>query len=119
MLGKWRTLFYPDGEKHIPEKLSEVLDDPLSLAVWYMDDGYYSLKDKASMLYLGRVSAFEANIVKKTLEENFGLTSRVYDKGVKGFAIYFPVKETKKLHQIIRKHILPMFSYKLLNLSTP
>jgi|SRR3989344_506700 len=35
----WRLLFYPSGKKIFPERLSI---SPISLAVWYMDDGCWT-----------------------------------------------------------------------------
>ena len=37
----WRELFYPQGKKVFPEAF-EGVTTPLSLAVWFMDDGNYS-----------------------------------------------------------------------------
>ena len=114
VLGKWRTLFYPDGKKQIPKNLAEILTEPLALAVWYMDDGYYNPKDKNSFLYLGRVSREEAECAPDMLTKNFELSVRVYDKKDKGFALYFSSEETKKLHKLIRQYVvLPTFAYKL------
>ena len=31
--------FCPSGQKIVPENISSVLNSPLSLAVWFMDDG--------------------------------------------------------------------------------
>lgn len=113
-LGKWRTIFYPQGKKLIPASIAEFIKEPLALAVWYMDDGYYYLKDKNSLLYLGRVSSEEAEYAREALVRNFGLSSRVYDKKQKGYALYFGVAETKKLHKAVRPHmLLPLFAYKL------
>ena len=122
-LGAWRRIFYVDGKKQIPRDLKNYLKNYLSLAVWYMDDGYYYGRDKVSYLYLGRVSKQEAETASGAIKENFGLNSRVLDKKNKGFVIYFSPAETIELHRKIKQFILPMFSYKLcnqtLNLLTP
>jgi hypothetical protein len=112
-LGAWHAQFYPEGKKRVPENLAEMIQDSLALAVWYMDDGYYSQVQKHSFLYLGRVSRHEADIAARAINANFGLAARVYDKKNKGFALFFPVAETKKLHALIRSDMLPIFKYKL------
>ena len=113
-LGKWRAAFYPDGKKRIPANVAEFIMDPLALAVWYMDDGYYYPKDKNSYLYLGRVSREEAVYAQEALVRNFGLAPRVYDKKQKGYALYFSPAETGQLQTLIRRHmLLPLFAYKL------
>lgn len=112
-LGKWQTLFYTDGAKHIPRTLAELLTERIALATWYMDDGYYDPKQKHSLIYLGRVSREEADIARDAIEKNFSLSPRVYDKKVKGFALFFPVAETKKLHTLLRSEIIDSMKYKL------
>lgn len=112
-LGKWRAVFYPDGKKHIPENLKDLLKDSLSLAVWYMDDGYYYNRDKVSYLYLGRVDKKEAETAKIIFEKNFEIFPKILDKKQKGFVLYFSPKETIKFHKKIEKFILPLFYYKI------
>ena len=93
---------------------AKVLKQQQGLAVRYMDDCYYYPKEKNSFLYLGRVSSEEAEYAREALVHNFGLSPRVYDKKQKGFALYFGVAETKKLHTVMRQHmLLPLFAYKL------
>ena len=110
-LGKLRKIFYPEGKKKIPEKLEKYLT-PLTLTVWYMDDGYYYLRDRCSYLYLGNVSEKEAKIVTRVLSEKFVIAARVKQKK-KGYAIYFSPEETQKLKNLIKGHMLSQFKYKL------
>ena len=112
-LGKWQSLFYKNGVKHIPETLGELMQDPLVLAVWYMDDGYYSPLQKHSFIYLGRVLSAEADIARHAIAKNFKIKTRIYNKKEKGFALFFPVQETIKLHALIREHVIPSMNYKL------
>jgi len=113
LLGQWRKFFYPKGIKCIPKTLAKVLTEPVALAVWYMDDGYYYVKENSSYLYLGRTSRIEAKIAQLALKKNFELFPVVVDKKRKGFVLYFSPKETEKLHKIISPFVLPMFAYKL------
>ena len=110
-LGKLRNIFYPDGKKKIPEDLEKYLTPPM-LAVWYMDDGYYYLRDRCSYLYLGNVSQGEAEIVTQVLLKKFDIVTRIKQKK-KGYAIYFSPKQTQKLKNLIKNHILHQFNYKL------
>lgn len=111
--GRWHAVFYKDGKKQIPENLKDFLTNLLSLAVWYMDDGYYYERDKVSYLYLGRVTKKEAEVVNKTFQENFEINSKILDKKKKGFALYFSSQETIKFHKKIKEFILPLFGYKI------
>ncbi len=113
VLGEWRTIFYKEGKKEIPSTLSTLLRDPLSLSVWYMDDGYYDVLQKHSFIYLGRVTRAEAEYARGAIVENFGITPRIYDKKEKGFALFFSVKETRLLHLLIKPYVIAEMNYKL------
>src|SRR3989344_2552932 len=113
ILGKWQRYFYPNGVKQIPLDLTKILTEPISLAIWYMDDGYYSEKDKSSYIYLGRVREEEAVFAQKAIEKNFKIRANIYDKKKKGFALFFGVVETKKLHSLLDPYTLPSMQYKL------
>ncbi len=110
-LGKLRTIFYPDGKKKIPDDLEKYLTS-LTLAVWYMDDGYYYPRDRCSYLYLGNVKQKEAENVAQVLLKKFDIITRVKQKK-KGYAIYFSSNETQKLKKIIKCYIVHQFNYKL------
>lgn len=110
-LGKLRKIFYPDNKKRISKDLEKYLT-PLALAVWYMDDGYYYSRDKCSYLYLGNVTREESEIVRQVLLKKFQLLTRVKRKK-KGYAVYFPPKEARKLKTLIKDYIINYFNYKL------
>ncbi len=118
VLGEWLRLFYKNNKKCLPKNLPELLRDPLSLAVWYMDDGnfYQNNHNRYSMIYLGRVSHEEANIATEAIFRNFKIRPKVYDKKEKGYTLFFSVTETKKLHDLLRPLLLPIFNYKLYSL---
>jgi len=110
-LGRLRKIFYRDGRKIIPENIVNFLT-PRSIAVWYMDDGYYYPRDRCSYLYLGNVIRENAQRVAQTLNSKFNLNCRVLAKK-KGFAIYFPPSEAIKLKSMIKDYIIDLFKYKL------
>lgn len=111
--GKWRKYFYPEGKKIIPSDIGKILNDPIALAVWYMDDGYFYQKDSNSLIYLGRISRAEGELLQKAVLKNFGIDATLYDKKNKGFALFFGVKETKKLHKLVSPFILDSLQYKI------
>lgn len=111
-LGKFYTLFYKGGRKIISQELKKLLISPLSLAVWYMDDGYYYRRDKTAYIYLSNYSRKEFQLLREILQKNFGLESHLYRKK-KGYCFYFPVKDTKKLIKLVRPYVLEKFRYKI------
>ncbi len=115
ILGKMRSLFYPYGKKQIPENLSRYLRHPLGLAVWYMDDGYYSNRshDRSVHIYLGKVTEKEAHSAREAIEKRFLLKSTVVNKKEKGFLLYFSPKETKKFFSVIQRYVIEEMRYKL------
>jgi len=81
-LGKLRGIFYPEGRKIIPRNLQDLLKHPISLAVWFFDDGYLCKKHRGSYLYLGKVFSEEATVAQVAIHQNFDINSKVYSKGV-------------------------------------
>jgi len=111
--GKWRKYFYPNGKKIIPKDIRCFMTEPIALAVWYMDDGYFNKMDRNSYIYFGRVTRAEAEILQKAIKKNFGIEATIYDKKNKGFALFFGATETKKLQTLIRPFIIESLQYKL------
>ena len=111
--GKWRKYFYPEGKKIIPSNIGDFLTHPITLAVWYMDDGYFNKIDRNSLIYLGRITRIEAESLQKAINKNFGIGATIYDKKNKGFALFFGAEETKKLQVLIRPFIIESLHYKM------
>ncbi len=111
VFGKIRKIFYPQDKKTIPKDLNKYLSSR-TLAIWYMDDGYYSKRDNSSYLYLGRVSRDEAETVSRSIYTAFKLSNTILDKKEKSYVIYFSPKTVLKLRKIIKKYMLSQFDYK-------
>lgn len=114
-IGVFQKLFYAHTKKIIPENLSSILVDPITIAVWYMDDGYLYHRDKMAYIYVSRMTNKEISILLSTLRENFGLKPNVKTKKTGNIVLIFPVKETKKLLSLVSSYMIPSFQYKLLD----
>lgn len=112
-IGKYRKVFYPKGVKIIPEEFAHLFKDPLSLAIWFMDDGYYYQRDKVAYIYLSKLAENEMRTLLSTLKANFSLEPTFKLKKRGELVLGFNVKETKKLMTLIEKHIIPSMKYKL------
>lgn len=110
--GKIQRLFYKDSEKVIPKEIAKLLKHPLTLAVWFMDDGYYYPRDKMSYIYISNFSQESISNLLTSLKENFGLSPILKIKK-KGLVLIFSVIQTAKLMKIIKKFIIPSMSYKI------
>ena len=50
-IGDLRRFFYPDGIKTIPDSIISMFKSPLTLAVWYQDDGHLDCRSKYHLQY--------------------------------------------------------------------
>lgn len=108
----YRNMFYKGKEKVIPENINEIIKSPLSLAVWYMDDGYKRNDCNALRLSTDSFQLQEQKLLQKCLKNNFGVESKLHKKG-KSWNIYIPSLEAKHFCKIIKSFIVPEMSYKI------
>ena len=109
----WRNLFYKGKRKIIPKDIVELVKSPLSLAVWYMDDGYRRKDCKGAYLCTSAYTISEQKLLQKVLQRNFSLESRLHYAAGQ-VRIYIPAKNVESFFEKIKSYILPNFSYKLL-----
>lgn len=118
-IGHLRKLFYPRGKKVIPETISKLLIDPLSLAIWYMDDGCLDFRFKEhcnATLATFSFSKEECELLAKTMFDNFNLLVRVHKNSMRGkpyYRLYVASGSMSQFINLIQPFILPCFSYKL------
>lgn len=112
LFGRLREIFYRNGRKIIPKELPKLLALPLSLAVWYFDDGSYDRKNMAASIYIPKLSLKEQHILQFTLQDNFGLHINIHEKRGNNLALFFPKSETKKLFELIRWNAPRLLQYK-------
>lgn len=110
--GKLQRFFYRESIKIIPEKINIIFISNLSLAVWFMDDGYYYSRDKMSYIYIPSYDEQSIKNLLFSLKENFNLLPLLKRKK-KGLVLVFSVKETRKLMDLIKKFIIPSMQYKI------
>jgi recombination protein RecA len=99
---------------------------PLSLAVWYMDDGSFTQRAKGVQARTkdgsGRVEICVKAMDPTTrvrlvefLADVWGIRARQFDKGTRKVPyLLFPKDETAKLHALIAPFVYPSMEYKLL-----
>lgn len=103
---KIMNLFYKDKKKCIPD----LVLDPMSLAVWFMDDGSRCSKNN---VYLNTQQFSKDNQYKllKILEK-IGLSGTL-NKDKEYYRIRFTSSSIPKLFGIIEKYIIPSMKYKI------
>ncbi len=103
---KIMNLFYKDKKKCIPNlKL-----DPLTLAVWYMDDGSRCSKENV-YLNTQQFSKDDQNKLLESLKE-IGLEGTL-NKDKEYYRIRFKTSSISKLFHIIKEYIIPSMKYKI------
>ena len=105
-LSKFHTMFYKGKKKIIPKNIGLFLTSPLSLAIWFMDDG--GRRNDSYGLFLNTLSFTKREHLTliKVLKENFSLESRMHwiqD----GYRIYIPSKEAQKFCTLVYPYTLP------------
>ena len=109
---EFRTLFYADKRKVISNQLFDVVS-PLSLAVWYMDDGFRRRDSKGFYLCTSAYTLEEQFLLQKLLREKFKLEIKIHFQHKLG-RIFIPSAFADKFNAVVKPFILPVFSYKLL-----
>ena len=105
-------LTYPGGKKTVNWDWLDRINSPLALAIWFMDDG--SISRSTAEISTHSFSLSGCQILKIWLRTTWGLEARTQlDKRVNRYFLRFPVSDTEKLFELIRPHVIPSMSYKL------
>ena len=122
-LAELRQAVYLAGKKYLSEDYLKKLT-PLSLAVWYMDDGSFALRAKGlqertkdgsgrSEICIEAMAAGTRERLVEYLADTWDVRPKLVSKAGKAVLI-FPKDETAKLHALIAPFIHPTMQYKLL-----
>lgn len=110
-------VFYRDKRKIIPTNIQELFFEPISLAVWIMDDGYKRNDCDAVRISTDAFSIEEQKRLIDCLNGNFDLHAVLHKKG-KWWNIYIPQREIIKLRNIIAPYVIPSMRYKICPVTT-
>lgn len=112
ILNEYRRQFYSKIGKIVPKNIKRLLISPLSLAVWFMDDGYKRNDCNALRISTDCFSIDQQLLLQECLKDNFGITSKLHKKG-KVWNIYIPKDATLKFCKIIRFYVVAELRYKI------
>jgi recombination protein RecA len=124
-LAELRRAVYVEGRKVLSDDYLKELT-PLSLAIWYMDDGSFvfrsASKQQRTQGGSGRseicVQAFDPTSqerLRSYLADTWGINARLSQRGACRQAfLVFPRSETDKLHALVAPFVHPSMDYKLL-----
>lgn len=112
IFNKYYELFYKGRVKIVPNNLSRLIS-PLSLAIWFMDDGYKRKDSKGFYLCTSSFTSEEQNIIVKAISDCFGIETRIHHQ--KQYQrIFIPSKQAEAFNEIVKPFVLSVFKYKLL-----
>jgi len=109
---EFRALFYKGRRKTVSKALVKLMT-PLSLAIWYMDDGFRRRDSKGFYLCTSSFSEEEQRILQYILQVKFALVTRIHHQHDLG-RIFIPSAYADRFNQLVKPYILPIFKYKLL-----
>ncbi len=111
-LNSYQTKFYAEKRKRVPRDILKLLKSPLSLAVWFMDDGYKRNDCNALRINTDCFRMREQKLLQQCLKDNFGIKTKLHRKG-KSWNIYIPSEETEKFCKIIKPYVVSELRYKI------
>ena len=113
-----RKLFYQNGRKVVPRSIDKLFDSPLTLAVWFMDDGRLDFREKSHYAYHISTDSFTESDVKRLQElllKRFGIVAKTYlslCRGKQYSKLYIGTEGREALRAAIDPYLLDCFEYK-------
>jgi recombination protein RecA len=118
-----REAVYVGGKKVLSEEYLKRLT-PLSLAIWYMDDGCFSLRTKGkqrrteggsgrSEICIAALEPTSRARLAAYLADTWGIVPKLITRAGEA-VLLFPKDETAKFHALIAPFVHPSMAYKLL-----
>jgi len=114
LLTKLHKDFYVNKRKRVPKNIIKILKKPLSLAVWFMDDGYKRNDCNALRISTDSFNLKEQRLLLECLKRNFRINAKLHRKG-EFWNIYIPNSnsEAKNFCRIVKPYIIPEMEYKI------
>jgi recombination protein RecA len=120
-----RAVYLGDGKKFLSEEYLKALT-PLALAIWYMDDGSFTVRSKGLQqrtaggsgrieICVEAMSEGSRVRLRDYLRDTHGLNVRLRPSGSAGKAVLvFSTDATAKFQKLVTPHMAPSMEYKLL-----
>ena len=109
--------FYRNGKKRIPPLIKKLMS-PLSLAIWFLDDGSAkSSKHRSLVIHSLGYTKKDLLIMQDTLKR-FGIESALHKQRNNSFRLYFPFASSLVIEQFVRPILneVPVLAYKMENI---
>jgi recombination protein RecA len=119
------AVYFGDGKKHITWDYLKNLT-PLALAVWYMDDGSFTLRSKGVQgrtaggtgrieICVEAMSPGSRDRLARYLRDTYGLHVKLEHRGARKMSVLrFSTSASEKFQKLIAPYVHPSMEYKLL-----
>lgn len=113
------SMFYHQRRKIVPKTIQSFLLNPLTLAVWYMDDGSLDYREKYHYSFSLSTDSFtltEVHLLQHVLRQRFGLYASVQypsSRGTRYPKLYFGAESRDRFLELVQPYIMSCFQYKL------
>ncbi len=119
------AVYFGDGKKHLAWDYLKSLT-PLALAIWYMDDGCFTVRSKGvqerTLGGTGRIeicveamSPGSRDRLVRYLADTYGLEVKLTSRGTRKMSVLqFTTAASEKLQKLVAPYIHPSMDYKLL-----
>lgn len=103
---------HPDGKKLVTEEWLDLLS-PLSLCVWYLDDGSLNKRYGTIVISTNSYSVAEQLLMIDFFERKYGLHPKLEKRRNEQYVLRINASESKAFRDIIRDYVPECMSYKL------
>ena len=116
-LSRLHQIFYRDKKKIIPETIAEYLSNPITLAIWFMDDGNAYRRKRGDCIagfHLNTQSftIAENKMLQAALESVWGLKTTL-QKNHEYVRLYIRVESVESFKQIVAPYVIASMNYKI------
>ena len=112
MLGYIKNKFYDQNIKKLPNNLS-FLKEPIVLAIWYMDDGYYNERARYIEIYIPSSFGSDTRLLHKIKEFTNIEDWKIRNLSKHSKLILYKKENLIKFCNLIKKYIVYCMNYKL------
>src|SRR3989338_19163 len=110
---EYHELFYPNGKKVLPASIGRILTAPISIAVWYMDDGMLNSRRDSMLLNTQSFSYKENEVLRKCLKHTFGIEATIV-RNRKYWMLYIRKQYAPAFMRLVERFVTDLMRKKVL-----
>jgi LAGLIDADG DNA endonuclease family len=104
--------FYDGKRKRMPKIIAKMIE-PISIAVWFMDDGSRkSVRHLSYIIHTLGYSKQDLEVAQKALQDRFGIQAIRHRQKEKYWRLYIPSESARQFESLIGEYVRPIASMK-------